>query len=101
MKQVMICLLFFLLTFATIQDGVFAAARVKTAPRITKAVLYDSHHVKLQWSKVKYAARYKVYRKKANGKFVLVKTTKKRTFYSRNLAYGTKYTYKIKVITKF
>ncbi len=98
MKRVTLYVLVFCLIFGVPQGAAFAAAKVKDTPRITKAVVYDRHHVKLQWSRVKHAVKYKIYRKKDGGDFVLVKTTRYRNWRNRNLAYGARYTYKIKAV---
>ena len=87
-------------SFAMTGEGTFAASKVPAKPKITKAAVVNSNAVQLKWSKAKNAAKYKVYRKKASGKFVLVKTTTKRSFQNRKLAYGTKYTYKVTAISR-
>lgn len=78
----------------------FAASRLPGQPKITKAAVYQNNNVSLQWTKAKQAVKYKVYRKKAGGKYILVKTTTKRSYYSRNLSYGSQYTYKVKAVNK-
>jgi len=94
------CALMLSLVFASAPAEVFGAGKAPERPIVTKAAVYGNNNVKLQWSKAKGAQKYKVYRKKAGGRFVLVKTTTKRTYYSRNLAYGTRYSYKVKAIGK-
>lgn len=98
MKRVALYVLAFCMTFGVPQGSAFAAVKVKDVPRITKVVVYDCNHVKLQWSRVKHAVKYKLYRKKDSGDFVLMKTTKYRNWRNRNLAYGTRYTYIIKAV---
>ena len=98
-KVIVICMsLCLMITLMPMET--FAAVKTPAKPKITKAAVYNTNNVKLQWSKAKNAAKYKVYRKKADGKFVLLKTTTKRTYSSKKLAYGTKYTYKVAAITK-
>ena len=88
------------MSFALTGEDTFAASKAPAKPKITKATVVNNNAVQLKWSKAKNAAKYKVYRKKAGGKFVLVKTTTKRSFQNKKLAYGTKYTYKVTAISK-
>jgi len=99
-KKIMALAMSFCLLITLMPGETFAATKASAKPKITKAEVYSSNNVKLQWSKAKNAAKYKVYQKKADGKFKLVKTTTKRTYNCKKLAYGTKYTYKVTAITK-
>ena len=86
--------------FAINLEEASAVSRILGQPKITKASVVNNNTVKLQWGKTKNAVKYKVFRKKADGKFVLVKTTTKRSYQSGKLAYGTKYTYKVQAVSK-
>lgn len=96
---VLLLLMLALLCTAT-TTKTFAASRLPGQPKITKAAVYQNNNVSLQWTKAKQAVKYKVYRKKAGGKYILVKTTTKRSYCSRNLSYGSQYTYKVKAVNK-
>lgn len=100
MKRMMICILIFCLTFITASGSVFAGSKVKNTPELTKVTVCYDKIVKLSWNKVKFAVKYKVYRKQAGGNYVLVKTTKKQNWNDRKLSYGSQYTYKIKAVLK-
>ena len=91
------------MNFAMAGEDVHAAGKVPAKPKITKAAVVNNNAVQLKWSKARNTTKYRIYRKKANGKFVLVKTVKataKRSFQNKKLAYGTKYTYKVTAISK-
>jgi len=91
---------FMVMSFAMISEDTFAASKSPAKPKITKATVVNYNTVNLKWSKAKNAVKYKVYRKKADGKYVLVKTTAKRSYQNKKLAYGTKYTYKVTAVSK-
>lgn len=78
----------------------FAAEKASARPVIKKAVICKNNQAKLQWNRVKNAVKYQVYRKKEGGRFVLVKTTKKKSYQSRSLGYGTRYIYKVKAVSR-
>jgi len=91
---------FMVMSFAMISEDTFAASKSPSKPKITKATVVNNNTVNLKWGKAKNAVKYKVYRKKADGKYVLVKTTAKRSYQNKKLAYGTKYTYKVTAVSK-
>lgn len=82
--------------FAVTCENIFAAGESFDKPQITQVKVYGHHHVRLQWKKLRGNVKYKIYRKKADGKYRLIKTTTKGIYYDRNLAYGTRYAYKVK-----
>lgn len=88
------------MSFAMISENTFAAIRMSANPRIIKAIVVNNNTVRLKWNQAKKAVKYKVYRKKADGKFILVTTTTRTFFRNKMLDYGTKYTYKITAISK-
>ena len=100
MRRVIVWLMTVTLFLGILPVNIYAGTKITTSPKITKAVLVQDNGVKLQWSKVKYARKYKVYRKKENGRYVLIQTTRGRTCYDCNLSYGTTYTYKVKALRK-
>lgn len=87
-----------MMTFAMICADTFAASQ-PVKGRVTASV-ENRNSVTLKWDKVKKAAKYKVYRKKADGKYVLVKTTSQRTYKNQKLSYGTKYTFKVTALSE-
>lgn len=67
------------------------------APTV-KSVTNNSGSIKVKWSKVAAADGYKVYRKKGNGDWTLVKTTTSNetlSYTDKNISNGTKYKYKV------
>ncbi|MBR1989673.1 MAG: hypothetical protein IJ987_04295, partial [Firmicutes bacterium] len=87
-------------SFAMSGEAAFAASKLPEKPKITKAAAVNNNTVNLKWSKAKNAEKYKIYRKKADGRFVLVKTTAKRECRNKKLAYGTRYAYKVTALSK-
>ncbi|MBR2447814.1 MAG: fibronectin type III domain-containing protein, partial [Clostridia bacterium] len=74
----------------------FSTARNLSAPKTVKAKLYGHDDVTLSWSKVSYAKKYKVYYKKSGAdKYTYKTTTDKLSYKFKNLADGTKYTFKV------
>ena len=77
-------------------DIVFSTARNLSAPKTVKAKLYGHDDVTLSWSKVSYAKKYKIYYKKSGAdKYTYKTTTDKLSYKFKNLADGTKYTFKV------
>ncbi len=67
-----------------------------SAPKTVTAKLYGHDDIKVSWSKVSGAIRYKVYYRKSTAKSYTLKTTTTKTSYSfSNLADGAKYYFKI------
>ena len=67
-----------------------------SAPKTVTAKLYGHDDIKVSWSKVSGAIRYKVYYRKSTAKSYTLKTTATKTSYSfSNLEDGVKYYFKI------
>jgi competence protein ComEC len=74
----------------------YSTAPNLSAPKTFKATLYGHDDVKLSWSKVSNAKRYKIYYKKASSSKYIYKTATADLSYNfKNLTDGTKYDFKV------
>ena len=72
-----------------------------SAPQNVKVSISGTSNVKVKWSKVEGAKKYKIYRaKSAKGKYKKVGTSKSTSFTNKDLARGKTYFYKVVAIGK-
>lgn len=70
------------------------AKMTMTTPSITSAAVSEDG-IKITWSKVKYASKYVIYRRKDKGKFVRYATSSGLTYTDKNVEVNSSYYYRV------
>jgi len=74
------------------------SAKPKLAQTSVSASAKSYQKIKVSWTAVAGANKYKVYRKKGSGSFKKIKTTSAKSYTSKGLKSSTTYTYKVKAV---